>query len=87
MGSSHLPPIDPPGPKLRPELPLPDDIVTQYKAETTTLVAFNDGSYKKIKHVKWKHSQWIHYTLKDGTQVSVNPANVNYLHVLGNAVD
>ncbi len=45
-----------------------------------TLVAFRDGSYKKIKPVKWKHSQWIHFTLDDGSVVRVNPVNVNYLH-------
>ena len=46
-----------------------------------TLIAFCDGSYKKVKPVAWKHSQWIHFTLQDGSMVSVNPANVNYLHI------
>lgn len=45
-----------------------------------TLIAFCDGSYKKVKPAKWKHSQWIHFTLEDGSVVRVNPANVNYLH-------
>lgn len=44
------------------------------------LVAFCDGSYKKVQPVGWKHSQWIHYTLSDGSVVMVNPANVNYIH-------
>jgi hypothetical protein len=50
-------------------------------ADTTseTLVAFCDGSYKKLKPVSWKHSQWIHFTLEDGSVVMVNPANVNYI--------
>lgn len=46
----------------------------------THLVAFCDGSYKKVQPVKWRHSQWIHYTLGDGSVVMVNPANVNYIH-------
>ncbi len=44
------------------------------------LIAFRDGSYKKVSPVDWKHSQWIHYTLEDGSVVMVNPANVNYIH-------
>jgi hypothetical protein len=44
------------------------------------LIAFRDGSYKKLSPVSWKHSQWIHFTLADGSTVSVNPHNVNYLH-------
>jgi hypothetical protein len=45
----------------------------------TTLIAFRDGSYKRVQHVSWKHSQWIHYALTDGSTVHVNPSNVNYL--------
>lgn len=45
-----------------------------------TLIAFRDGSYKRVRHTAWKHSQWIHFTLADGSVVHVNPANVNYLH-------
>ncbi len=44
------------------------------------LVAFRDGSYKKVRPVGWRHSQWIHYTLEDGSVVMVNPINVNYIH-------
>ena len=44
------------------------------------LIAFCDGSYKKVSPTAWKHSQWIHYTLEDGSVVMVNPANVNYIH-------
>ncbi|MCJ2564310.1 MAG: hypothetical protein LN417_09525 [Candidatus Thermoplasmatota archaeon] len=44
------------------------------------LVAFCDGSYKKVYPIKWKHSQWIHYTLDDGSVVMINPINVNYIH-------
>ena len=47
----------------------------------TVLVSFRDGSYKKVRHVGWKHSQWIHFTLEDGSQVACNPDNVNYLHI------
>jgi hypothetical protein len=44
------------------------------------LIAFRDGSYKKVSPVAWKHSQWIHFDLADGSCVMVNPANVNYIH-------
>lgn len=47
---------------------------------STQLIAFRDGSYKKVSPVSWKHSQWIHYTLEDGSVVMVNPVNVNYIH-------
>lgn len=43
------------------------------------LIAFNDGSYKKIKFESWKHSQWIHYIRPNGKAVRINPANVNYI--------
>lgn len=45
------------------------------------LIAFRDGSYKKIviERDAWKHSQWIHYTRPGGSVVMVNPANVNYI--------
>ena len=44
------------------------------------LIAFRDGSYKKIDPISWKYSQWIHYTLPGGSIVMVNSANVNYIH-------
>ena len=43
------------------------------------LIAFRDGSYKKLIPIDWKHSQWIHYTLANGSIIRVNPANVNYI--------
>lgn len=46
----------------------------------THLIAFRDGSYKKVTPTAWKHSQWIHFTLEDGSTVMVNPQNVNYIH-------
>ena len=46
----------------------------------THLIAFCDGSYKKVTPTAWKHSQWIHFTLEDGSCVMVNPQNVNYIH-------
>jgi hypothetical protein len=58
---------------------MPPETKTVTPDVTTTLVAFNDGSYKKIRHIAWKHSQWIHFTRENGTTVSVNPQNVNYL--------
>lgn len=46
----------------------------------THLIAFRDGSYKKVQPTSWKQSQWIHFTLEDGSCVMVNPARVNYIH-------
>ena len=43
------------------------------------LIAFRDGSYRKVLPVAWKHSQWIHFSLTDGSVVMVNPRNVNYI--------
>lgn len=43
------------------------------------LISFKDGSYKKVKFVSWKHSQWIHYAQENGKNLRVNPENVNYI--------
>lgn len=51
----------------------------QFRPPRATLVAFRDGSYKRVRPVKWRHTQWIHFTLADGSEI--NPANVNYLHI------
>ena len=54
----------------------------------THLIAFRDGSYKKVSSVAWKHSQWIHFDLADGSCVMVNPENVNYIHRdIGGAIE
>lgn len=46
----------------------------------THLVAFRDGSYKKLPEPdSWKHSQWIHYEYQTGRVVRINPSNVNYI--------
>lgn len=50
------------------------------KEKQTHLIAFRDGSYKKVSPTAWRHSQWIHYTLDDESVVMVNPNNVNYIH-------
>ncbi len=44
------------------------------------LISFRDGSYKKIRPIRWKHNQWINYELRDGSSIVVNPNNVNYIH-------
>lgn len=46
------------------------------------LISFNDGSYKKVKHIEWAHKQWIHFTKVNGKQVHVNHRNVNYMEEL-----
>lgn len=47
-----------------------------------TLVSFTNGAYKEVSAAAWRHSNWIHFTLADGSKLCVNPANVNYLHVV-----
>lgn len=47
-----------------------------------TLVSFTNGSYKQVDADTWRHSNWIHFKLKDGSKLAVNPGNVNYLHIV-----
>lgn len=47
-----------------------------------TLISFTNGSYKQVDVNEWRHSNWIHFNLPDGSKLCVNPANVNYLHVV-----
>ncbi len=47
-----------------------------------TLVSFTNGAYKTVEADGWRHSNWIHFTLKDGSKLAVNPENVNYLHIV-----
>jgi hypothetical protein len=47
-----------------------------------TLVSFTNGAYKTVDATEWRHSNWIHFTLPDGSKLAVNPANVNYLHIV-----
>ena len=67
--------------ELEPGLLLKECDLTAPAPTTTTLISFRDGSYKKVRALSWKHSQWIHFTLPDGSTVAANPANVNYLHI------
>lgn len=46
-----------------------------------TLISFTNGSYKEVTVDEWRHSNWIHFKLPDGSKLAVNPDNVNYLHV------
>ena len=48
--------------------------------KTTQVIEALERLDKKVKPTAWKHSQWIHFTLADGSVVMVNPANVNYIH-------
>ena len=46
----------------------------------THLVAFCDGSYRKVVDPKrWKQSVWLHYDMRDGGVIRINLANVNYI--------
>ena len=43
------------------------------------LIAFTNGSYKRIKFVKYEHNEWIKITKEDGAEVFINPINVKYI--------
>jgi hypothetical protein len=45
----------------------------------TLLFAFMNGSYKKIKSVKYDHKEWIVVTKEDGTQSFINSKNVKWI--------
>lgn len=47
-----------------------------------TLISFTNGAYKQVPGDQWRHSNWIHFTLPDGSLLAVNPNNVNYLHIV-----
>jgi hypothetical protein len=47
-----------------------------------TLISFTNGSYKEVSVTEWRHSNWVHFRLPDGSKLCVNPDNVNYLHVV-----
>jgi len=50
------------------------------------LIAFRDGSYKKIVDPKaWSQSQWLHYTKQNGSVVRINLDNVNYIEEMDDA--
>ena len=54
--------------------------MTEASKKRVHLVAFRDGSYKKIEDPKnWKQSVWLHYTKQNGSVVRINLANVNYI--------
>lgn len=73
IGGSHPELVDP---ETGEAVPLRDRTLDMQRY----LIAFKDGSYKKVTAVEWKHSQWIHFTLPNKTIVRVNPDNVNYIH-------
>jgi hypothetical protein len=47
--------------------------------ERTLLIAFMNGSYKKITPVKYDHKEWIVIEKKDGTKAFINSANVKWI--------
>lgn len=46
----------------------------------TLLFAFMNGSYKKIKSVKYDHKEWIVVERANGTKSFINSANVKWIH-------
>lgn len=46
------------------------------------LFAFMNGSYKKIKSVKYNHSEWIVVEKPDGKKAFINSANVKWIEEL-----
>jgi hypothetical protein len=47
--------------------------------ERTLLVAFMNGSYKKMTVVEYDHKEWIVATKKDGAKVFINTSNVKWI--------
>lgn len=50
-----------------------------FNKEKTILVAFMDGSYKKIKVKLYEHKVWIQVTKPDDVVVYLNPNLVKYI--------
>lgn len=47
--------------------------------ERTLLFAFMNGSYKKIKCMKYDHKEWIIVEKTDGTKSFINASNVKWI--------
>ena len=45
----------------------------------TLLFAFMNGSYKKIRVVKYDHKEWIVCERSDGTKSFINSSNVKWI--------
>lgn len=45
----------------------------------TLLFAFMNGSYKKIKAVKYDHKEWIVVEKEDGSKSFINSVNVKWI--------
>lgn len=45
----------------------------------TLLFAFMNGSYKKIKAVKYDHKEWIVVEKADGSKSFINSVNVKWI--------
>jgi hypothetical protein len=50
-----------------------------FNKERTLLVAFMNGSYKKMTVVEYDHKEWIIAKKKDGSQVYINTSNVKWI--------
>lgn len=50
--------------------------------EQRYLIAFDNGSYKKVKAKTYDHKEWIVITKEDGSQVFVNPSKVKYIETI-----
>lgn len=46
------------------------------------LIAFMNGSYKKLKSTNYKHNEWIAITKEGGKQIFINTVNVKYVEEL-----
>jgi hypothetical protein len=46
------------------------------------LIAFTNGSYKKVNSVNYDHKEWIVIKKESGKQVFINTANVKYIEEL-----
>ena len=50
-----------------------------FNSKRELLIAFTNGSYKKVVSVKYDHKEWIIIEKESGKKVFVNTANVKWI--------
>ena len=54
-------------------------MANKFNTPRTLLFAFMNGSYKKIRAVKYDHKEWIIVEKSDGNKAFINSANVKWI--------
>jgi len=59
-------------------------VVGMETSEEWNKVYFTNRTMRVFRDVKkYKVETWIHYCFEDGTEVQINPDNVNFIHIRG----